>query len=51
MKPQISIPTTGGWVSLKTLSIKEQEDIKKKIAQVLENAIKMQIKISMDRSS
>lgn len=51
MKPQISIPTSSGWIPLKKLTIKEQEDIKKKIAQVLENAIKLQIQISTKRSS
>lgn len=48
MKPLISIPVKDKWVPLNTLSPEKQIEIRKKIAQVLENAIRIQIESKIE---
>lgn len=49
MVPRISVKVKGQWVPIDTLSEEQQIEIRKRVGEVLQNAIKQQISILLDK--
>jgi len=47
--PTISVKVNGQWVPMNTLSEEQQIEIRKRVGEVLQNAIKKQVAILMDK--